>query len=476
MTRLSLRWRLTLWYGTVLASMVAALGGVVYLLMKRELLNRTDWTLAAHAGMVQEQLAGVRSRDELAGRLSPQLLRHPAFDLRVIDAAGAELGRSDPFQDRGLPTPSPWPEPGQDVYESVRTPGRRRARVLSRVLDSGAGPALLQVAVPLDRSDRQLAELMLLLLLGGPLAVGSALGCGYLLARQALAPVDRMVATADEITATRLDRRIEVANPDDELGRLARTLNGMIGRLERSFEEVRRFTADAAHELRTPLAILRNEAEVALRVPRDSEQYRDCLENMLEEIDHLARLSEALLLLFRGDAGLGANRREPLEIHSVVEEIAEHIRVVATDHQQDLAVEACSPCRVTGNPEQLRRLVFNLLDNAVKFTPAGGRIEVRVGGAGGRVQIVVSDTGIGIAPEHLPRVFDRFYRVDSARSRRTGGNGLGLSICRSIVEAHQGTIELASEPGRGTVVTVNLPCSPGAHSQAPRHEPAGATA
>jgi heavy metal sensor kinase len=329
----------------------------------------------------------------------------------------------------------------------------------------------------MDRSDRQLAELMTWLLLGGPIAVGCTLGCGYWLARQALAPVERMVATAEDISATRLDRRIEVANPDDELGRLARTLNGMIERLERSFKEVRQFTADAAHELRTPLAILRNEAEVALRVPRDSEQYRDCLEDMLEEIDHLSNLSEALLFLFRGDAGLGASRREPLEIDEVIEEIAEHVRVVATEHQQELTVAASSPCTVLGNPEQLRRLLFNLLDNAIKFTPPGGRIVVRAaGGSGEAVRLVVSDTGIGIAPEHLPRVFDRFYRVDSARSRRSGGNGLGLSICRSIVEAHHGTIELESEPGRGTSVIVTLPCDAGSAAQ-PRHlEHTGTTA
>jgi heavy metal sensor kinase len=278
-----------------------------------------------------------------------------------------------------------------------------------------------------------------------------------LLARQALAPVERMAATADEITATQLDRRLHVPNPDDELGRLARTLNGMIARLERSFEEVRRFTADAAHELRTPLAILRNEAEVALRIPRESEQYRDCLENMLEEIDHLSRLSEVLLFLFREDAGLGAHTGDVLSLDQIVREVADDIRVVAAEQNQELVVDASSPCNVLGNAEQLRRLLFHLLDNAIKFTPAGGSIGIRVERQKGQARVIVWDAGIGIAPEHLPRVFDRFYRVDSARSRRTGGDGLGLSICKSIAETHQGCIELVSQPGKGTQVTLTLP-------------------
>ena len=310
-------------------------------------------------------------------------------------------------------------------------------------------------------------ELLAILLLAGPLAVGCTLGGGYLLARQALAPVDRMAAAADEITASQLDRRLHAPNPNDELGRLARTLNGMIARLERSFAEVRQFTADAAHELRTPLAILRNEAEVALLVPRDSEQYCDCLENMLEEIDHLSRLSEALLFLFREDAGLGDHKREPLHVDEIVRELADHLRVVAAEREQILNVDAPQPCSVMGNPEQLRRLLFNLLDNALNFTPARGSIQVRVECQRKHVRVVIADSGIGIAPEHLPRVFDRFYQVDSARSQGCGANGLGLSICRSIAEAHHGSITIESELGKGTQVTLTLPAAAAASPSLP---------
>jgi len=457
MKRLSIRWRLTLWYSAVLAGVLAVFGISVYLLMQRGLQIRTSESLSIQMTVIEDQLSRSQGRWGLRDRLERQYARHPAFDIEVSDVDGTIWMRGDRIRDRGLPPPSKLPGAGREVFDNFTVAGLGRFRMVSRLSDRYSVPLVVQVATSLEENDKQLGELMAILLLLGPLAVGCTLGGGYLLARQALAPVERMAATADEITATQLDRRLHEPNPDDELGRLARTLNGMIARLERSFEEVRRFTADAAHELRTPLAILRNEAEVALRIPRESEQYRDCLENMLEEIDHLSRLSEVLLFLFRADAGLGAHTGDVLSLDRIVREVADDIRVVAAEQNQELMVDASSPCNVLGNAEQLRRLLFNLLDNAIKFTPAGGSIGIRVERQKGQARVIVSDAGIGIAPEHLPRIFDRFYRVDSARSRRTGGNGLGLSICKSIAEAHQGFIEVVSQPGKGTQVTLTLP-------------------
>ncbi len=461
MSRLSIRWRLTLWYGAVLTGVLAVFGTSVFLLLKRELQNRTSRALLIQMSVIEDELIQVQDRTQMEERLERLFVRHPDVDIQVSRADDTLKIRSDRIHDRGLPIPGRAPTADRDVLENFSVPGDGRFRMLSR-LTTGAGlPLQVQVATSLDENERQLGELLVIVLLAGSLAVGCTLGGGYLLARQALAPVDRMAASADEITASQLDRRLHAPNPNDELGRLARTLNGMIGRLERSFEEVRRFTADAAHELRTPLAILRNEAEVALRVPRDSEQYRDCLEDMLEEIEHLSRLSEELLLLFREDAGLGAHAKEVVRLDQLVCEIADHLRVLAAEAEQELTVEASLPCQVLGNGAQLRRLVFSLADNAIKFTPPGGRILLRVECQKGQARIIVVDTGIGIAPEHLPRIFDRFYRVDSARSRRTGGNGLGLSICRSIAESHDGSVEVESAPGKGTKVTVTMPGTTG---------------
>ena len=202
-----------------------------------------------------------------------------------------------------MPRPTEPPTDGRPTFESF---GGRTGhdRLLNRVVPGPDGPLILQIAAPLAADDHELRELLTVMLLAGPLALAVALGGGYLLAYRALAPVDRMAADADQITATRLDRRLDIPNPDDELGRLGATLNGMIGRLERSFEEIRRFTADAAHELRTPLTVMRNVAEVALRSPREPEQYRRVLGDMLEEVERLTRLAEQLLFLCREDAGL----------------------------------------------------------------------------------------------------------------------------------------------------------------------------
>jgi heavy metal sensor kinase len=457
MSRLNIRWRLTLWYGAVLTAALTVFGASVFLLMRRELQFRTSRSLRNQLIVIEDQLSRTPDRKMMLDELDRLYARHPAFDIQVKEGDGAIWMRGQRILERGLPPPSKPPEPAQDVFENFELSGIGRYRMVSRLTSAIGTPVLVQVAVSLEVNDRELGGLLAILLLAGPLAVGCTIGGGYVMARQALAPVDRMAAAADQITASQLDHRLHTPNPNDELGRLARTLNGMIARLERSFAEVRQFTADAAHELRTPLAILRNEAEVALRVPRDSEQYCDCLENMLEEIDHLSRLSEALLFLFREDAGLGDHKREILRIDEIVCEIVDHMRVVAAEKLQVLTVDAPVPCKVLGNAEQLRRLLFNLLDNALNFTAAQGSIQVRVEQQRKQVRVVVVDTGIGIAPEHLPRVFDRFYQVDSARSQGPRANGLGLSICRSIAEAHHGSIKIESQPGKGTRVTLTLP-------------------
>src|SRR5262249_30215310 len=208
---------------------------------------------------------------------------------------------------------------------------------------------------------------------------------------------------------------MDVGNSDDELGRLARTLNGMIARLERSFEEIRRFTADAAHELRTPLAVLRSEAEVALRLPREPEQYRAVLEDQLEELERLSRLAERLLFLCREDAGLGPRACRPVELREVVEDVAEHMRVVAGGRGGTLQADGIAPCSIPGDEDQLRRLLFNLVENAIKFTPVQGSVRIETTRGDAEARIVVADSGIGIPPEHLPHVFQRFYRADPAR-------------------------------------------------------------
>ncbi len=270
-----------------------------------------------------------------------------------------------------------------------------------------------------------------------------------------------MTLAALSITASDLHRRVPVDGTRDEVGRLAEAFNRMIERLETAFEETRRFTADAAHELRTPLAVLRTSAEVALRTADGADDYRRVVEAQLGEIDRLARLADQLLFLCREDAGLHAAPAEPVRLDLLLEELCETLQPTADSRSLTLRCDDLEACSVSGPPDGIRRLFLNLIDNALRYTPTGGRIDVRLapqGTAGqGGVLATVEDDGVGIGPEHLPRVFERFYRGESSRNRETGGSGLGLAICRSVAESLGGHVTLGSEPGRGTTAKVRLP-------------------
>jgi heavy metal sensor kinase len=453
-SRLSIRWRLTLWYGAVLSAILICSDASIYFLLRHDLLMLTDAALAEELTEVADEVGRVKQIDTVAAELSTRFGGDPGHEFQVSTTAGRTVFRSDGLEAESLPIPE-----GSDsasIYTSIFNKGMGHARLGSRVAQGPAGPLIVQVAVSLLPNDRALGELLAVLLTTGPLALACALGGGYLLARKALAPVDRMAATAAEITSLRLDRRLEATNHDDELGRLAKTLNDMIERLERSFAEVRRFTADAAHELRTPLTAMRTAAEVALRAPRAPEQDRKVLEDLLEEVERLTRLVSQLLFLCRGDAGLLTEPRQDVRLDDIVGEVAGHMQIMAQEKAVTLEVDCPRPCVVQGDHDRLRQLFFNLLDNAIKYTPPGGKVSVRDESSNGRAEIVVADTGIGIPSEHLPHVFDRFYRVDPARAAE-GGTGLGLAICRSITDAHQGRIRIESPRGQGTIVTFSLP-------------------
>jgi heavy metal sensor kinase len=454
--RLSIRWRLTLWNTFALAIILLGFGGLVYGLLARALYQGIDRALLAEFQELKDDPQLASSRNERLRYWITELKEHENIWCIVYDADGRVYERTAALAMDSVP-PMPSLTAGECRFVNVALPIIGRQRLLNSSLQLGASKLTLALLFPLEEADRTLRQLWIVLATAGPGALVLTGGLGYLLARKALAPVERLHRLTEEITAERLDRRLPVANANDELGRLASTINAMIGRLERSFAEIRRFTADASHELRTPLTAIRTETEVALRKPLTMPEYQHLLGSILEECDRLARLTDQLLTLSREDAGTARQAAAPVDLASLLAGVVGTMQPLAEVKGLHVHVVGNGPLTTHGDEVRLRQVFYNLLDNAIKYTSAGGRIDIDLVHQHPEARITIRDTGIGIAPEHLPRVFDRFYRVDKARSREQGGTGLGLSIARSIVAAHGGHIEIVSIPGQGTSCTVSLP-------------------
>lgn len=307
-----------------------------------------------------------------------------------------------------------------------------------------------------QRVEQQLAEILLVLVLGLPVIVVLAGGGGYVLARRALSPIDRLAADARRITAERLHERLSVPNEHDEIGRLAAVINETFARLESSFDQLRRFTADASHELRTPLSVIRGIGELGLGETRRPAEYKEAIGSMLEEVDRLTRLVDTLLRLSRGDAGTVRLSPEPLDLAELARDVAASLGVLAEERQQRLVVNAVAGVPVVADRLVMREAIANVVDNAIKYGPSPSTIVISVNGSETQAVLEVTDEGPGISPQHRARIFDRFYRVDEGRSRERGGTGLGLAIAKWAVEANGGHIALVSGPA-GSTFQIVLP-------------------
>jgi len=331
-------------------------------------------------------------------------------------------------------------------------------RIMSGRNVFGDRELVVQVARPVTPIQDDMRYFLYLLFLGLPFCIAlSGLG-GYVLARRALAPMDRMAEQARLITATRMGDRLPVDNPNDELGRLSTVFNDTLTRLQSSFDQMRRFTSDASHELRTPLTAIRSVGEVGLREKRGEGEYREIIGSMLEEVDSLSRLVDRLLLLSRAETGDALLARDDVNLTALAEDVVAQLEVLAEEKQQSISIEGNAALHWKGDRMVLRQAVINLVDNAIKYTQAGGRIVVRVAQLGKSQVLDVIDNGPGIPEELRSRVFDRFYRVDKSRSRDHGGTGLGLAIAKSAVEVQGGTLSLEPADGaHGSVFRITLP-------------------
>ncbi|MGH9763710.1 MAG: sensor histidine kinase, partial [Blastocatellia bacterium] len=297
------------------------------------------------------------------------------------------------------------------------------------------------------------------------LALSLAVGGGYLLMKRALGPVDELTRAAEHITSRNLSERLPVPPTRDEIARLSVTLNKMIERLEESFSRIAQFTADASHELRTPLTILRGELEVALRRSEIGAEEREVLESVLEETERLSKTVENLMTLSRLDSGELKLALIQFDAGKLCKETVDQMRLLADDKLVALDCSSSGSVVVTADVLRIRQIMINLIDNAIKYTPAGGRVEVRVFRQGEDIVIEVADTGCGMPSEAVPFIFNRFYRIDDARSRQTGGIGLGLSITKSICDLHRGRMVVDTLVGKGTSVRVVIPDRNGTHVQ-----------
>jgi heavy metal sensor kinase len=370
---------------------------------------------------------------------------------------GRSIASTRNFAETALPLPSPVL--GQARQHGLGLVTVKGLRVAIVPLSSDRELGFATVAEPLSVIDDGLRRLRRDCYAGVPLILLLASGGGYFLARKSLAPIASMNLQTQRITAQRLSTRLDVDNPKDELGRLATTINDLLTRLETAFKEQQRFIADASHELRTPLAVLRGETEVALNKPRTVPEYQESLSLINAEAERLSRIVEDLFMLARQpiDAPLTL-QRDPLSLNDTVKDCVRAAQVLAIRKGIELKSESDAVSIVLhGDDELLKRMILNLLDNAVKYTPAGGEISVDLGRQNGNAWVSVRDTGIGISRADQAQVFDRFFRVDKARSRVLGGAGLGLSIVAWIVESHRGKITLESNPGQGSLFTVELP-------------------
>ena len=333
-----------------------------------------------------------------------------------------------------------------------------RLRLSNTVVLAGPGEAyLLQVGTSLDPMDRALGRLLILLIAAAPLGLIALVLVGRWSADFALAPLLELAGAADRIDIADLARRLPVRGVGDEVDEVAQAFNHTLGRLEQAIGEMRQFGAALAHELRTPLTILRGDIEMTRAEARTGVDIERRLAGQLEEIDKLKRLIDQLLTLARAEAGEITIARAAVDLQAMIAVLTDQLELVAQEKGVTLRCEFAEPVTVTGDASWLERVLLNLLDNAIKFTPAGGAVVVRLSREDQWARIDVSDTGVGMAPDVVSHVFERFYRADPSRSSATVGVGLGLSLAKWIVERHGGRIAVTSAPNTGTTVTVHLP-------------------
>ena len=454
-----IRIRLAAWYFAIMALGMSALGWLALAGMKSSFRATVDEQLADRMKSVCELI--IRSdRGQANGSLANELREHSDLAteeslLQVADENGNWIYQSRWIKSHPLPNPIPVGRHG--TFANVRV-GHMPLRIMSGNVAAGGHSYTIQVAEAMDDYYEAVGRFRVGLLVLAPLLLIAASVAGYWMSRRALAPVDQITKAAQNIHAHNLSARVTFPESGDEVQRLGETLNAMLERIDSAMKKTFQFTADASHELRTPVALMRTRAELALRHPRTEAEYCETIEQLHAELVRTSGLVERLMLLSRADSGAMLLRFSPLDLTEIVRDVVQQTAALAEHKQVSVQANlAEGAVRINGDPQFLRQLLMILIDNALKYTPAPGSVTVALTKTETSAIVSVSDTGIGIEATDLENIFDRFYRADKARSRESGGAGLGLAIGRWIAESHGGTIAVESKPGAGSSFRVTLP-------------------
>ena len=482
----SIRGRLQLWHAAILLVVLLSFGAMLFAQMRHDQLHEIDAELMRVAESFPPPGRGHRPprdfRSDDHHREPP--LRNDFPPQR--DFSGEEEERDEPREvlpswfaeqyadtspppyfavwgrdgrllgSANLPPGTSVPQMGSSIEDGPPAPQFTTRGTCRELVREGPGQSRILVGRSLEPELRESRHLIGLLLVTGGVVLAVGLAGGWIISRQAMRPLVAMSATAEAISASNLSERIDVGHTDTELSRLAQVLNATFARLEEAFQRQNRFTADASHELRTPVSVILADTESALAGTRSEEELRETVETCYRAANRMRDLVNALMTLTRIDAGQTVHQPERFDLSRVAEECADLVRPLASQHEVTLELDL-SPAEITGVAGQFSQVILNLLTNAIHYNRPGGLVRLAVAQDDAATTLTVADTGVGISAEDQEHVFERFYRVDKARSRRLGGSGLGLSICQSIVEAHGGRITVRSEVGQGTRFAVRLP-------------------
>ena len=458
----SFRSRLTLWYLAFFSLLFLLFSLFLHSVLARALEHRLDESLSVEANTAAALLEDefVEMKGDPVRASSEVLADLRLHGSSVVFLAGTRLlGASTPVPPGELADIAAHAaaDPKPDLIVALPRAGPHGARAAVHRTTLGGQPCLVLAVQPLDEVAADLAVLRRVLLLALPLMIGLAGIGGYWLTNRNLAPLTWMAEQTRRITHSNLETRLEIGAAAEELVVLSASFNELLSRLDQSFDHMRRFVADASHELRTPISIIRGEADVALSNDRSAAEYKQALALILDESRRLSRLVDDLLNLARADAGRVKLQVQEFYLNDLLAECCRSVQTLAGARHISLECLCRDDVAFRGDEELIRRMVMNLIDNAIRYTPEGGRVTAAIETTSAGVALRISDTGAGIAPEAAPHVFERFYRGDKARSRQDGGFGLGLAIVKWIAESHHGSVELASAPGAGSTFTVTLP-------------------